>query len=410
MKDARSRAGLAALRSRGLDPATAAPAELFAAFESDPSLGVVVADLLGEQPQAASAELLRRIEIAAGSGKDKDLRRAARRALYRLARKGIVPAENPQHAPPPSAAPRPRTTDAEGFLSPLDPQGDRLLWIVKPRPGGVWHSSVVVNEPGGLKESVLAETTRKAIRTLRDELAKRHGVRMVEVDARYVDWIASEGFERARAADSLSGSAASYPALRLQLFADPPAPAPSPIRSLLAADEVRGDATLLREATALFETDLRFWFLPAREFETYLERVRAMRDSPIVLDRHQQRDRLEEIAVAAIAEIFGGERRASWVRRLEEMAYVLAKGGRSDAARALFASALALEASEDGGREIPFFETLVRRTFGLFLMEQAEREQEQKSSSLLVTPDDLRAERRARAAEPPVPPKPRLGR
>ena len=394
MKDARARADLEALRSRGLDPATASAAELFAAYEADSALGAAVSEALGDRAEPASAAMLRRIEGAAEARKDKDLRRAARRALYRLAQKGIAPPAEPQ--PPATAAAPARAIDAEGFLSPLDSQGDRLLWIVKPRPGGVWHSSVVVNEPGGLKESVLAETTRKAIRTLRDELAKRHGVRMVEVDARYVDWIASEGFERARAAGSLSASAASHPSLRLQLFLDPPAPAPSPIRALVSAQEVRGDATLLRDAASLFEADLRLWFLPARDVETYLARVRAMRDSPIVLDRHQQRDRLEEIAVAAITEIFGGERKASWIRRLEEMSYVLAKGGRRDPARALFASALALEASESGGREIPFFETLVRRTFGLFLMEEAKRDEEQKSSSVLVTPDDLRAELRAR--------------
>jgi hypothetical protein len=401
VKDARARADVEALRARGLDPATAEAAALFAAFESDPALGAAVSEALGDRATPESAALLRRIEGSAEARKDKELRRAVRRALYRLAQKGIVPPAEPPESPRLATAAPARATDAEGFLSPLDSQGDRLLWIVKPRPGGVWHSSVVVNEPGGLKESVLAETTRKAIRTLRGELAKRHGVRMVEVDARYVDWIASEGFERARAAGSLSASAASHPSLRLQLFLDAPAPAPSPIRTLISADEVRGDAALLRDAASLFEADLRLWFLPARDFETYLARVRGMRDSPIVLDRHQQRGQLEEILVAAITEIFGGERKASWIRRLEEMSWVLAKGGRRDPARALFASALALEASESGGREIPFFETLVRRTFGLFLMEEAEREEEQKSSSVLVTPDDVRAEQRARGRPGP---------
>ena len=47
------------------------------------------------------------------------------------------------------------------FDTPIDPSGDRLFWIIKPKAGGgIWHMSTVVNEPGGLRESVLAETTR----------------------------------------------------------------------------------------------------------------------------------------------------------------------------------------------------------------------------------------------------------
>ena len=44
------------------------------------------------------------------------------------------------------------------------------------------------------------------------------------------------------------------------------------------------------------------------------------------------------------------------------------------------------------GRGIPFCEELVRRSFGVFFSREAEREREEKAGSVLVTPDDIRAE------------------
>jgi hypothetical protein len=356
-------------------------------------------ELLGEQATEESAAELRRLEASPLAKSDKTLKRAIRRALYRLAQRGVASART-ESAPATPAAPLQHSTDAEGFVSPIDPSGDRLFWIVKPKSGGgIWHMSTVVNEPGGLRESVLAETTRKGLRTLRDELGKRHGLRMVEVDARYVDWITSEGFERAqKRPEGVPESAKGFAAQRLQLFPFTATPAVSPIESVFDAAETRADASLLAKAVQLFETDLRFWLMPPTEIAAAMERVKAMRDSPIVLDRLQQQSRIEEIAQDAVVEAFAGDRQASWRRRLEEMALVLAKLGKREEGRALYATALALAASENGGHGIPFCETLVRRTLSLFFMEEAKKEEERQSDSVLVTPDQLRAEQaRAKA-------------
>ncbi|MGH7805373.1 MAG: hypothetical protein ACREQJ_13575, partial [Candidatus Binatia bacterium] len=306
-------------------------------------------ELLGEQATEESAAELHRLEAGPLAKSDKKLKRAIRRSLYRLAQRGIAGARA-ESVPATPATPLQSSTDAEGFVSPIDPTGDRLFWIIKPKPGGgIWHLSTVVNEPAGLRESVLAETTRKGLRTLRDELGKRHGLRMVEVDARYVDWIASEGFERAQKNEAgVPDSAKGFGAQRLQLFPFPAAPAPSPIEGVFDASETRADSSLLEKAVALFENELRFWLMPPTEITGAMERVKAMRDSPIVLDRLQQQSRIEEIAEDAVVEAFTGERKASWRRRLEEMALVLAKLGKRDEGRALYATALALAAGEQG--------------------------------------------------------------
>jgi hypothetical protein len=329
--------------------------------------------------------LLARIEREAPQ--DKLLRREARRSLYRLKQKGIEP--NPQAAPEGrDARPSLGGPDAEGFLSFGDAAGDRLVWILKPRVGGgLLHLSTVVNEPAGLKEAVLAEVTRKSVRGLREELRTRHGLRLVEIDWRYCDWIGGEGYERARKRGAATESVARYPQLRLQLFAF----ASKPFLTLLRPADAEAAAQLPSSASLYEEPELQHWMLPEETLGPYLARYRELRDSPIVLDRPAQLARLEEIVQDAIGRLFADEGAASWRRRLDEAAFLLDATGRPVAAQRA-AAVVAELGLRNTGRGIPFCEELVRRSFGVFFAREAERQREEKAGSVLVTPDDIRAE------------------
>jgi len=391
-REARLRRGSRDLERLGITPKGAAVADLERALEAEPQAALTIVDLLGGLASEASARLLARIE--SGAREDKALRREARRALYRLKQKGVAVPERQSAEPSPAARASVAGPEAEGYLSISDPAGDRLLWIVKQRSGGgLFHLSVIVNEPAGLKEAVLAEVNRKGIRSLRQELEARHHIRLVEVDWRYCDAIAGEGYERARQAQQVSESAALYPQLRLQLFSSAAEPPPvSPVGAPGA------EAEGLASSAALFEEEeLRPWFLPEAVLAPYLARYRGLRDSPIVLDRPLQLQRIEEIISTAVEESFSAEHARSWQRRLGEAAHFFASTARAEAARRARAVVAAL-AESSSGKGIPFCEELVRRSFGLFFTREADREREEKASSVLVTPDDIRAER-ARAAK-----------
>jgi hypothetical protein len=388
-REMRLRQGLEALKRLGVAPDEPSIETLSAALEADSTTALAVAELCGGIASVESARLLARIE--ADARLDKLLRRGVRRSLYRLKQKGIsAPAADVGTAAParsPLAG-----AEAEGFLSLNDPLGDRLLWILKARSGGGFHHlSTVVNEPAGLKEAVLAEVSRKSVRALREDLEARHGLRLVEIDWRYCDWIAAEGYERARQRGDVSESAAHYPQLRLQLFRKAAEPAHLPSPSDVAPASLDSSAALFEEV------ELRQWLLPEVLLAPHLARYREIRESPIVLDRTAQLSRVEEIVHAAVAELFSAERATSWRRRLDEAAYFFAKTARPGPAGLAAATAGAI-AERRSGRGIPFCEELVRRSFGLFFAREAEREREEKASSVLVTPDDLRAEQ-ARARQ-----------
>jgi hypothetical protein len=384
-REARLRRAVEALQRLGIAADSASVAELEGALGSDRETALVVAERCGAIPSVESASLLARIEHEASQ--DKLLRREARRSLYRLKQKGVEPAPRPFTQAPSSRAAL-GVPEAEGFLSISDVTGDRLLWILKPRSGGgLLHLSAVVNEPGGLKEAVLAEVNRKGIRALREELRARHGVRMVEVDWRYLDWITAEGYERARQRGVTAESVTRYPQLRLQLFAT----SAKPLTALLRPATADPGAHLTGSESILEEPEMHHWILPEEAIGPYLGRYREIRDSPIVLDRASQLARLEEIIAGALSELFTGAGAASWRRRLDEAALFLDATGRREAAERA-AAVVAEIGLRNTGRGIPFCEALVRRTFGIFFAQEAEREREEKAGSVLVTPDDIRAE------------------
>ena len=167
-------------------------------------------------------QLLRRFERESA---DKRLRKEAKRALYRLQQRGVHVAEAAVVEPSPVLAVAP-----EGYLSAVDGRGDQLVWLVKPRPGGIAQLFAVINDPQGLREVDLDLATRKVLKEIRGELARKHDLRLVDADWRYCDFLVHRAFEWARAGEvRINGD---YPALRAQITREsPPADCPPLILS-----------------------------------------------------------------------------------------------------------------------------------------------------------------------------------
>jgi hypothetical protein len=97
-----------------------------------------------------------------------------------------------------------------------------------------------------------------------------------------------------------------------------------------------------------------------------------------------------------VEELFGGEIQQSWVRRIYEMAYFFWATRRADSAKLAIATARALSDSQQGGRGILFCEQLARASLAMFFKATVEEEAERAKSSLLVTPQQARAQRERR--------------
>lgn len=343
-----------------------------------------IAHRLGAIADTDSVEALQRLERESA---DKGVRKAVKRALYRLEQRGMKPATAPIVPATPVLAPT-----IEGWLSPVDGHGDQLVWLVKPRADGVAHLFAVINDPEGLLEVELNAVNRKALKQARQQLAEKHELHMVAADWRYCDFLIHRAFEWARARGTpMHGD---YPALRTQIAREPAPEAMEPlVFTRLDRDAVRADlAALAQSADLLQEKELRTWFLNAEEARPYLEDVSGAQESPLVLSPVQQEDRVRRVLEGALSERFSGARGESYVRRLYDIAYFFAVTNREARARQALAAALALA---DGTRpvEIPFCDNMVRASLAMWHQLAVEQQTERSKSSLIVTPQQFAAER-----------------
>lgn len=366
------------------------PAEVEGRIGQHAAADLVLASLLGDYIAPESARLLTQWEMRT---QEKALRREIRRSLYKLSAKGIQ-AERP--------APEPRRSvlapvEPEGCLSVIDGRGDRLVWLVKPKIGGGLHYlSALVNEPEGMRFVEGAEVTRKMLRAMRQDLLERMGVAMVEAPWRYCDAVMQEGYDRARAREVKEIEA--YPALRSHVVLTPAASAEVPLPASLDQVAIAADENLLTTSAQLLEEpEFQRWLFDSERVKPYIDQISQAQDSPLVLNRYQQQDRMQTIIEKAIGEVFSSEGGKAYARRLEEMTLHLAASGRLEAARRAVAVAQALNKSAQGGKGIPFCEELVRQSIAVHYQVERQHEQEERPGSLIMRPAEFAA--RVQAAQ-----------
>ncbi len=365
-------------------------ADLAAVTGREAAADLAIARRLGSLAEQDSVVTLRRLERETAH---KQVRKEAKRALYRLLQRGVRVPE------PPSSAPvRFVSAPIEGYVSPIDGRGDQLVWLVKPQPVGVEYLFAVINDPEGLREVALSPISRKALKAIWSELASKHDVRLVEIDWRYADFLIHRAFGWARERGTrMSGD---YPALRAQLTREAAvADLPPAVMSQIDAAAIGSDQSLLASTAGLLEEkEFRTWFLHGEQLESYLRELESIKDSPLVLNRLQQEERFEAVISRAVGEVFTSPMRESWVRRLYEMAYFFSATARRERALETASVAQALTAARSA-REIPFCEQLVRASLAFFFQVALQEEAEREKSSLVVTP--RQATRAGRAGSNP---------
>jgi hypothetical protein len=368
------------LADAGIADDETSPAALSALAGESADLDRAIVERLARVVDEPHAVALRDLAAAAEERGWKAAAKDARRALYRFGQRGVVPPALPATPAPP---PRWMATPMEGWLSGLDGHGDRLVWIARPHPGGgLLVMTAILNEPKGLRDVNLAEMPRKALRRMHDDLRARHAVRMTEADGAYCDALLAEGFERARAVGAAE-AVGQYPALRARLTSQPPASLAPPLIARVDPAAAADAGAAAAGAKLLDELEFVTWALDRETLAPYLDEIQSARESPLVLSRPQQEERVQAALVRAERELFGGVHAATWRRRLEEMAYVLHATGRRELARVAAATAAATGSATT---PLPFFTELLRRSVGAFVVQDEAKARAEAEGSVLVRP------------------------
>ncbi len=349
-------------------------------LEKDPPAPGRLAELMVTIPDRMIGRLLHRMfEVS----QDKKVRKIIRRSLYRLKSKGIAVEKVLSHKEPPVLRPM-QAEPKEGFGSGIDFIGQRFLCLVIPHPGrGLTVMHGIVSDREGIVDFSHDEMTRKGFRSFFEEVQEKNPFPIVKMEPSYVAFL----FAQAHPFTLERGGTSSqdYLHAKSEIESIKKDYARPLIYSYLQADEIAGDDQILRKGGDLLKIELFYsWRIEEEQIRPYADEVWEAEQSKIVLNESQKEVRFQGIYQKALTELFSGERKFLYQRRLEEMAYVLFKLGREEEAKISLSVAMGLEKPLNPIQPNPFLFQLVTKSIFSLLAEAYEKKS--KEVSLIVKP------------------------
>jgi hypothetical protein len=346
------------------EAAAACRAALEAALAGAP-LATTVATLTGASEAVADAALrdfaqahgAAALPVIAGLAEDpaaRGVRRVARRALYRLAQKGVT-------APPRAAAGpvvgRRAERPARAWLSGIDGTGSRAAWILFDGGfGATALCSLILNDTVGILEVAGGEITRKRLDTELAALRANQKLPWIEVAPPR----AVAAVHAALALHQSLGTAPPAAFARWQAAfedaageATPPSTAPS------------DPALLERVAELLGLPELASWFVDPESVQSESLELLQTRESRLVVSDQIKAEREVALVERIVEREFTADVRRRWAQRLDEMAFVFAVTDRPAPAAIAAAAAGALRDDAQDVRRQPFPAALARRGMDL---------------------------------------------
>jgi hypothetical protein len=375
----------AKLLEAGFD-AVAAPSDAIAKLrelKGKPGItDLAIARALGNVADARAAAMLTEMEAGATGA----FRREIRRALYKLKQHGIEAAES---STPAVGTSHGDATEIGAMLSPIDGEGVRIVWIVKPRvQGGMLRMWALISEQDGLVGAQNTGLSRRELKSEREQLERRAQVKLVDADWRVADFVACEAWRNTP--ESRRAQVGNFLTLRSELIASPP---PTemihPIYAEFAAEVAAEPSVEL-----LKEPELLEWRLPDAILKPYVDEINQAGESVIVLSPGHKQERVNAVVDRATAELLTGDNGKRVQRRLEDIAYYLARVGRREHAGWAAAAAARLRDGIDPAKVL-FFQAFIRTQLGT--VAAAEQQKAEEEPRLIMTPAEAMRAREARA-------------
>jgi hypothetical protein len=295
------------------------------------------------------AEALTVLAALAAPGGDRAVRRAAKRALYRLAQRGVTA--------PAAPAPRPvverRAERAvRAWLSGIDGGGSRATWILFDDGwGGLRLCSLIVNDVTGIVEAAGGEVTKRRLERELAALRASQKLPWVEAEPERAVGLVAEALARHEAAHT--SPPANFARWRPLFAAAPPAAPPPPAE----VDTAR----LARSPSLLDRPELAGWFLEPTAVQGDAVDLLQARESRLVVPDQIKAEREAAIVDRVIERELTPEARQRWWRRLLEMALVFEAAGDPEPAALARAAAAALADDGRDPRSHPLVRALAQR-------------------------------------------------
>jgi len=314
--------------------------------------------------------------------KDKNLRRLLKRHLFQMKSRGLEVVIPETEESEPLKIVNLEPSQATVYISGIDYVGDRLIFLSKSvLRWGVLFFQITLSDQDGIKNFSAFDLKRKEIKNFLKKISEDGVVQFIEITPEYGYFLIDEAYQ-----------------INLQKGI----PLPEQFNHWkVEIDDLRGSVTepiiyscisrdTIHEATlnaaqnqyhSLFEREeFKSWFLEPRLVWGYLEKLRAIDESPLVLDPLHVEQRREAIFSEAVQKIFDEDFRRIYQRRLEETAYMLFRTNKEEEAKCALCAAWDLKPQGIASEKHGFLQKLVHRSI-LFYAEGAER---RRDKSLIV--------------------------
>ncbi len=324
-----------------------------------------------------------------GGAADKARRKGLKRALHLLQTRGVqvagelLPREEPVIG-------RTKPVEVKALVSPILGNGDSVVVLEAPKEilGGNFLVAVI-NDAAGLRECHLL-VLKSRQQTEFWEYYRRQGLAdWFPVPGPYAVRLLEEAY---RGREVATEATRRYASVREQIWQNWGRPEEAPDLSPLPLTIEPGErGRLLEQSRQLAGSPLFHSWLPGlEEITPWLDKVREVEQSPLVLSDQQKAVRADALLAEATRALFPPETRPLWGRRLLVMAYYLELAQRPDEARqarVVAADLLHPESTALGG-ENPFLLGLVKMTLGLAWQESQKPQEAREPGGLLTLPGD----------------------
>ncbi len=263
--------------------------------------------------------------VALGDSGHAGVRRAAKRALYRLSQRGITPPRAP--------APRPVVERGEerplrAWISAIDGTGSRAMWVLfEGAFGGLELCSMIVNDTAGVLEVAGGAITKRRFETELANLRAAQKLPWIETDpARARDLVAE-----ALALHRTLGTSPPAAFARWQRHFATGAPEPAVVPAGHDPDLVARGAELLDAP------EMAGWFLEPGDVQAEALELMQTQESKLVVSDQAKSEREAALVTRVVERDLGEAARLRWARRLLDAAGVFevtaARRARDDRAR-----------------------------------------------------------------------------
>ena len=313
-------------------------------------------DGLADIPLTGSAMML--MDILSDSP-PKALQKIIKKALHRLKSRGVIFGDDQA----------PRQVVLGGAVSRLerclasfiDGSGDRMILMIRTRPGGGYQIAyLVLNYGTGIRFAKALQVSRRELPELLESVQAQ--APLIELEPAHC--------QRQIALVQQMNLATRTPVpeeffMLRDLIGEPDAmPEAGAIYEALGPQELEMARAQNDHAEDLLELpELGGWTLPESAVQAYADALAEIDDSKIVVSEAMQRERVDRVFESAMQEVLGEESRAIMRLRLEEMAhYFLQTERRLEAMWALGAAESLLDDNPNRLRLNPFAGALLERS------------------------------------------------